>query len=341
MLALAQALGHDVCPGRSRARVGHHGRMAWDFRVRTTLGVPLRISSPEAELEIFRQEDVRVVIHSSDPGLSLAETRDLVIRGSGYRTEDDARRAGERWCGHVMVGFASLVIGADFGDREPESATTEAGLKLLSASDPGFQYFDDSPGVHVFMTDPPARFSRFQVAAVLGKAPKQVTDAVQRARELEAMLDERQRLAYNLFSASFSQPAADASFLMLSMALETLIEQAQRTPAERAQIDAMIRCLKESDLEQDAINSLVGSVQALKRESVGQAGRRLATRLSPRQYLERTPVDFFNYSYGLRSDLVHGHVPRPTHAKVSEAATELQRFVGDLLSAALATADQN
>ncbi|TGJ96932.1 hypothetical protein DLJ96_02485 [Actinotalea fermentans ATCC 43279 = JCM 9966 = DSM 3133] len=165
--------------------------------------------------------------------------------------------------------------------------------------------------------------------------------AVQRAREHDATLDERQRLAYDLFSASFSQPASDARFLMLSMALETLIEQAPRSTAECGQIDAMIRSLQESDLEQGAIASLVGSLRSLKRESVGQAGRRLAAGLSPRQYLGRSAVDFFAYSYELRSKLVHGHVPRPSRPVVDECSAWLEQFVGHLLSIPLATTIQD
>jgi hypothetical protein len=178
-------------------------------------------------------------------------------------------------------------------------------------------------------------FYSMQAAGVVGKRGDEVSLAIQRASEKGAGLDDRGRLAYDLYSASFFQPAVDARFMMLAMALETTIEQNDRSEEVQEEIDALIAAAKDSSLEPRSAASLIGGLKDLKRESVGEAGRRVAAMLGERIYLDRPAVKFFTYCYALRSQLAHGGYPRPSRNEVDLAAAQLERFVGDLLGIAL------
>lgn len=140
-----------------------------------------------------------------------------------------------------------------------------------------------------------------------------------------------------LYGASFFQKGPDARYLMLMAALEALIEPQPRPATSIEHVKRLIKLTHESGLPEPEIKSMAGTLEWLKEESIGQAGRRLAKRLGERRYMDgdETPVQFFTQCYKLRSNLVHGHVPRPTESDVGSRAANLEVFVGHLVSGEL------
>jgi hypothetical protein len=51
--------------------------------------------------------------------------------------------------------------------------------------------------------------------------------------------------------------------------------------------------------------------------------------------MEESASTFFTRCYELRSQLVHGHFPRPASGEVGTRAASLEGFVGDVLGASL------
>jgi hypothetical protein len=66
---------------------------------------------------------------------------------------------------------------------------------------------------------------------------------------------------------------------MLMTALETMIEQGPRPDDVKAWVDDLISQTRQADLDSAQKASLLGSLEDLKRESVGQAGRRVIVAL--------------------------------------------------------------
>ncbi|WP_438294182.1 hypothetical protein [Streptomyces sp. HUAS TT7] len=158
------------------------------------------------------------------------------------------------------------------------------------------------------------------------------------AAQLHDPLDGPERLAFDLYSASFFQPSADSRLLMLTMAIETLLDLQPRSDAAKAHVTALIEATEANvDLTRSERESLRGSLKWLRDESIGQAGRRLARTLEPRTYLDKSPAAFFTRCYEMRSALTHGYVPRPSHRDVGLLAASLELFVGDLLAGRLLT----
>lgn len=155
------------------------------------------------------------------------------------------------------------------------------------------------------------------------------------AKTVEGALDERWRLAFDLFSASFFQPSADGRLLMLMMAVETLLELRPRSEAAQNLVEQLIATTKASQITESERRSLSESLSWLMNESIGQAGRELASRLEPRTYMDLRPKKFFTQCYKLRSDLVHGKHPRPDRDRTDLHAAALELFVGDVLSGPL------
>jgi hypothetical protein len=119
-------------------------------------------------------------------------------------------------------------------------------------------------------------------------------------------------------------------------ALETMIEQGPRPDDVKAWVDDLISQTRQADLDSAQKASLLGSLEDLKRESVGQAGRRVIVALGGRTHQGKSAKAFFSECYEVRSALIHGQFPRPSREQVGGLASHLEHFVGHLISGQLA-----
>ncbi len=281
---------------------------------------------------------MRVWLAAVEPDRLLRDALQVVIRGEGYESEDTALEAAERWRDVVSRALARVHLGADFGERMAYGQLTESGERWYAAQFGHYPVMSDVPGVTVFPSNPDLRFVRSHVEICRRPSPEQSVAVFGAAELLGSRLSPAERLAFNLYSGSFFQSSADARLLMLMMAVETMLELQPRSVAARAHVQALIDATAAADLTEVECQSLTGSLSWLVDESIGQAGRRLAKRLEPRQYGGRAPSAFFTQCYTMRSALVHGAFPRPTRTEVDSLAAPLEVFVGHLLSGDLLVA---
>ena len=168
----------------------------------------------------------------------------------------------------------------------------------------------------------------------VGKPVDLLRAGLHEIRKLNLRLDAQQQLAYDLYSASFFESSADARFVMLMMAVETLMTPQARPQPVLAHVEDLLARTDSADLDEQAKQSLLGSLRWLRLESLTAAGKRLVTTLlSNRRYANESADTFFKRSYELRHKLVHGSVPRPSRDEIDARAAELERLVGDLLAA--------
>lgn len=78
-----------------------------------------------------------------------------------------------------------------------------------------------------------------------------------------------------LFNSSFFRPGTDARFLLLTMAIEALIEPAQKSSEAMQLVDGFIEQTKKSAVQRSEKDSLIGSLKWLRDESITKAGQRL------------------------------------------------------------------
>jgi hypothetical protein len=158
------------------------------------------------------------------------------------------------------------------------------------------------------------------------------------AAEGEPALSPQERLAYDIYSASFFvSESPDARLMMLMMALETLMEQQDRDQATQEHVQRLIAVTAEAPIEKNEKQSIMTSLELLMKESFSQAGKRLADSLGDRRYGDRSPRQFFRDCYELRSDLAHGRFPRPSREDVNRLASNLEHYVGDLIAGSVVT----
>lgn len=276
-----------------------------------------------------------IVLKSTQKDTPIEKAHELVLRSDGYASEEEAWNAGLHCEDALMLAFARLHIGADFGDRAPMSYFTSAGLKTLQTQT-GVRVLNDVHGLMTFENEQPTKFVSFHAKPVVTKRQERFIQAVELALDHNLHLSDQERLAFDLFGTSFFQKSVDARFLMLMMAVETLLDPDFRSQTVQEHVKELIRLTKESfALSPHEKNSLIGSLQSLSKESVGQAGQKLAKRLGNRRYAGQKPSKFFTRCYELRSNLVHGNIPRKTRDEIADICASLELFAGDLLSGPL------
>jgi hypothetical protein len=306
--------------------------MAFCFRIRFRLGPRLRIASSETRLVFTpRREGEEVVLQGADVTKPLNENAELLVYGKPYASGREATKAGTDWVGIIKTAFARVNLGADFGERSPKGLFTKHGLKWLEERSGGRRVVNDVHGLQVY-EEPRPYFARMDVTPAKGVQDVRLLKAIAVAVELDAVMPERDQLAYDLYSAATAESSADARLALLMMAIETMLDLEPRSDEVRAHVDRLIAETEASGLPESEIRSLVGTLRWLYEESISQAGRKLASRLGDREYMGESAKRFFTNSYTLRSRLFHGEYPRPDWREVEGRAGSLELFVRDLLS---------
>jgi hypothetical protein len=304
--------------------------VSYCFRIRFHLS-SVRIHSDAHELALPARagSTESVILQSATPGEVLRDGGELLLLGRCYVSELEAREAGVHWRGTVQKALASLNVGAEFGDREEGE-----GASRQITEHEGVRWIHDTFGVTVFECEPWPRFARLGSPTVgTGIQEDRLLKAIGVATAFGAVMSDTERLAFDLFSASFAEPSADARLVMRMMAVETLLDPAPRPAPVLDHVDDLITQTKKSTLPADEVQSLLGSLRLLRKESISRAGKELARSLPHQQrYMGEPPTKFFSECYKIRSALVHGRVPRPPRSDVATRAESLRLFVGDLLS---------
>lgn len=302
--------------------------MAYCFRIRCVAPISPRIESDVPELTLASgAEDV--ILRSTSVGQMLRDAREFAIAGRAYGSEAEANQAGTRWLGTLQRAFAYVRIGADFGARAPSGFIFPAGLEML-AGQHRKRVLNDTHGLMVFECEPAPLFARTGGTAFVGIPPERLLGAIAAAAEHDEW-SEREQTAYDLFAGSFFIDSVDARFMMLMMALETLIIPGLRSDAAVAHAEWLIEQTRTADLDRDEKRSLVDTLGWLRHESIRRAGLKLVAGLGHRDYGGKSPAELFEECYKLRNLLAHGSHPRPSRADVDEHRSRAELLLSDLL----------
>jgi len=307
-----------------------------DFRLRFTRSPRDTLNVDENELTLPTVETSHeVVLKARETGRSIKDAISIVLRGTGWEHPEEAWELGAFYADVLSRTYARLRLGADFGSRAAKSWFTEASLALISKNI-GRPALNDVHGMMVYdrTAMPQVVFTSMQGDMIRGVAVEQFLTVFETALSRSRDIDDRERVALELFNASFFQTSVDSRFLLLMSSLEALIVQRPRSEEVRTFVRTLTATIEAADgIDATERNALKQGVGQLQRESIGQAGRRLVSEsLDGRIYEGMTPSDFFSRCYQLRSRLVHGDLPFPTREDVSAVVAKLEVMLSDLLS---------
>jgi hypothetical protein len=307
--------------------------MPYNFRIRVNRSDRNFINSDQQEIKISASYVAfPLFLKAAVQGKSIKEAEQLVLLGEGFDSKSVAREEGQRFEDVFMIALAKGRIGADFGQRAPKSAFSEVGLQAFF---PGPQRsLNNVHGLMVYPSDPRPQFVAMGPMSLLrGITVEDFLKYFEIAALSNRKLTPSERVAFTLYNSSFFQPSADARFVLLSMAIEALIKPASISSESAGYVDGFIAQIRESPLEQNEKNSLLGRLGWLRLESITKAGQRLAReKLGGKIYEGKNAEEFFAYIYDLRSRLVHGIEPFPSFQEIHRIAAPVEVFASDLLT---------
>lgn len=307
--------------------------MSWAFRVRFKVAGRSALSSESNKLRLTGAVEVPAVYLQpwNDPEGALKDARDILLTSQGYASEDDATDAGHAWLTALQAICVRHQIGVDFGDGSQRSNV--GATPTAQAFREGRQILADNLGLEIYRDDAPTTFHGFSASGVAIMHTESVLQRdVQKLVRAELDLKDCVRLACGLFGASFFQPSSDARFLLLMMALESLIQPEDHPAHVQVHVAALIQQTQDAEhLSPNVRSSLVDSLEWLKQESIGRAGRRAVSILGAKLYDGRKPKKFFTECYDVGSRMVHGNEERPNRRQVDQWAAHLEVMVRDLI----------
>ena len=311
--------------------------MSYTFRIRFNRATATTILTDAPEVQLPAPETGISLTLRTTSGKSLKDDEGWALVGEGYRSDRDAWEAGSRIQDILVLALAKLRIGANFGNRAPihgqyiKTQFTPEGLQSTQHLLKDERHLNDDPGLSVYLSVPRPKFISYTPLVLIAKELDNLKNTFVSVLTRGRPPTPRERVALELFFASFFQSSADVRFLLLVMAVEALIEPRPKSTEAVAYIDDFITEIKYSEIIESEKSSLIGSLKYIRDELINQAGKRLAERiLGDALYDGRCAPVFFSHCYDLRSKLVHGKTP--SLEEISRMGAHLEVFVSDLLT---------
>lgn len=304
------------------------------FRLRFHLHDTDRINCDQEELEILADpEGSQLCLRSGARGTPIKQSPRVAIFGHSYPSQEDAFQAALHAKTALLMWAVRQRLGIDLGGRQPTSVITEYGMRAIE-SQIGRPIRNDVHGIDVYQAQGLQCFASFGSTVEVGRSQDTFIDQFRDAFLNPPKLTEKQRLACELYCASFFDVSHRSRLITLVTAIETLLQPRLRSDIAQSLVEAMEEMGENSGLDKEEKRVLRSTLQWLKQESIGQAGRALVARLLPgREYEGRPAERVFSHFYDLRSQIVHSGAPHDPDVNVQNEAALCQAIVADLLTA--------
>lgn len=308
-----------------------------DFTIRIRFRITSRgrIGIDETEVALTLAAGPQVILKSGDKDKTICESDWLILQSGGWSSKRDAEAAVETLMDALRRALACHYMGADLGRRYTQGGFfVQEGLKWLEEKT-GHPTLNDIHGPMVFPTELRPTFVRMASVTLMTVPGDRWEKTFLSAFESPAPLSDRERTAFDLFSAAHAvaQDSLDARFILLFAAIETLLEDRPRPERVVDHVDRLIALTNNTDLDKAEKDSLLGSLQWLRSHSIRSSGCRFVReRLADRRYQDRSAEKVFLACYDLRNRLLHGRQPFPTRDEVSGLVGALDQMVSHLLA---------
>ncbi len=232
-------------------------------------------------------------------------------------------------------------MGVDVGEDRTHAMVTQYFIDQVR-EEQGIRLLNELHGLQVYEEDPefPTQFVASSVEAKLLKGIEDFEQYFREAVDMGLEFTERETLAFELYGLSHFESAERARFLTLVTAIESISENKARSAEAVKHVERLIELTEDSGLPEPEINSLLGSLNWLRQESISRTGRDFVERfLGVEQYEGKVAKKFFQACYNVRSDLVHSGKPSDDTVDFRTLVAELDRLVADLLVASAGHTD--
>ena len=311
-----------------------------DFTIRIRFRIPAnKLNIEESELTVGTSlNGNKIKLKSADLESPIKDSDWLILVSDGWKSEDEASKNSEHLLDSLCRSLSFHNLSADFGRRTPGGGFFRVYLDMLEEKT-GRKFLNDERGIMIFATAEKPMVARAgDVSAYISVNKDKWVNTFQKSVDLSERFSEREAMAFDLFTMAHKvQQSADARFVLLFAAFETLLEAGERPEIVQAHVDHLIESTKTADLPKNEIDSLVGTLRWMRNYSIRTAGRQFVQKhLGKSEFGGVGAEDLFLKSYQLRNRLMHGQKPHADWKEVSGIAAPLEQMISKLLSGKLA-----
>jgi len=313
----------------------------YDFRLRFNFPEAYRIGSDAEEIELLVLPlGERIKMRSGAIGRPIKDHAQVAVLGGPFASEDQARDAAEKTKRALLYWAIEQRVGIDFGDGKQRSGATKAGLAMLQKQH-GCPVRNDIHGIDIYEHVEKLRFVNVHAEAKVGKHPPKLIDTFRREYLHSRHLTEKQVLACEIYASSFFDVSPRSRFITLVTVVEALLEPLKRANEVEALVEEFKAKTRQSTIDQSTRDSIIGSLERLRHQSISQAGCALAGRLIPNELFDgQSSAEFFSRCYELRSQILHRGKIEDELVDVLDLANSMEGLVAKLLLAVLTRAPQ-
>ncbi len=311
--------------------------MSFGFRIRFHLVDGDRINIAEEEIELLASAGGPTVrLCAGQTGVRIRDLSRVVLAGKPYPTVEEAAGAASYHRERLLAVATRRRLALDLGDGLIRQRLTPEGAVEWERRY-GRKPRSDVHGTDIYELPPgdgKVPFVNIDIQSSITIEGKTLVDEFHLALRDPKPFDERELRAAEVSATARFIPSFRARFLVLMSALEALIEPEPRSPNVIALVNefqARVKSLPDNAAPPSDRESIHSSLEWLKQESIGQAGRRLAREVEPTQYLDRPAVQFFSYIYSLRSQILHAGATKNSEVDLLALANATGDFLADLL----------
>lgn len=306
----------------------------YSFRLRFNFSDSYRIASDATELALLTKDEVSLTLKSGATKSSLKETPRAAVLGGPFATKEKAQDAAKQAKRSILFWAVEQRVGVDFGDGRQRNQLTAEGIRYFEEQY-GRPIRLDRQGIDIFETLENATFIYTSLDGQVEKSVEAFIKTFQREFPTKREITEKQVLASEIYSSSFFDIGQRSRLITLVTAVEALLVCEKRGTDVQILVDEFSRLTAASDIDSSIRQSICGSLDWIRYESIGRAGRALADYLLlGGVYDGKSAGAFFTKAYSLRSSLVHRGTP-DKDTDMLEMANATEEFVAHLLLASL------
>jgi len=194
---------------------------------------------------------------------------------------------------------------------------------------------NDRHGIDVYEHTDGMKFIYSEATAIAQKHPGNLLSTFSEEFATSRPTTAKQALASEIYCSSWFDIGYKSRFITLVTAIEALIDQEEHPGSVQTFVAEAVKQMEATAIDASIKASLRGSLERMRRESISQAGRRLASTLLTGQMFEGQPPDrVFTKLYNLRSELVHDGAPGKDE-ELRLAVNSAEEFTAKLLLASI------
>jgi len=289
----------------------------YKFRLRLATKHPHKFAFETTEESFILPDGLKLTLVARN-AKSLDEATTFHIDGGGFPTEVEAKAAGEALRNKLRITNAILAFGLNIPVGDTPSASVSDEVKKNVASEHAGVVVDSVWGLLTFPDD--GMHFEYVVGGnlqVRPSEPEYIFNVLKTLWSLDIRLDGQSEEALQILGLANLETSDKAAFLTTYLALEQLVERRPRSRVAKELIARFTAQLqraskrKRSPISRAEMQSLSGSLSALREESFSSALTRLGRSLANPTHVQGIPVQrFLSACIEARNKIAHHAEPK-------------------------------